>query len=376
MKRRNYIIRILQLMLACAFIIGSASILIHLVLAIYMPGDQLSAINQTLEEDIIFSGSFVSINAPIKGDIKGIGNSITILEPVKGEVMVAASSITINAPIKGSVMIAAQHIIINDAIDGPLTLYGNSVDIFESSTIKGKLTIFANKVTINGRVVGDADIGATQVLISGTIEGNADIEASNIDFSPLGLVTKDLFYRSDYINIDQDQVGGELIDKGPEKKEGFKLLNWLLWFGFKYLSFLLVGFVLINLPWMHVGRKARLIKKRPKIVFLTGILGSIAIPIILILLLISIIGIPLAILLLGILVMVIYISKIFLSVFIGQELINKSIYLQFALGWLILLIIMQLPYIGWIFSAIAWVSGIGVSLIYFLAKLKDTVTHK
>jgi len=91
------------------------------------------------------AGFSVSVNAPVAGGISAAGNSILLNAPasVGGNARLAGASVTVSAPVTGSTLVTAQSLTLNGAIGGDLGFYGQNLAFGPGAKVGGMLTIQA-----------------------------------------------------------------------------------------------------------------------------------------------------------------------------------------------------------------------------------------
>jgi predicted acyltransferase (DUF342 family) len=311
-------------------------------------------------------GSRIIIEENINNSLMILAQRIIIDSEIKGNLYAASSNIIINKPIYGDIFLASQYITINAPIYGNIRAYCQELTINKDSIIEGKLNSNAQEVIIRGEIKKDITIGATEVKIYGKIK-NADIKAQEIYLDPNAEIKGNIYYDSENYIINTNIIEGKLISS--KEKDSFlkKNLGIILGFLFSYISFLLVGLVLLKMPWMNIDSKINLLKNNFLKHILYGFLLFITIPLLLILLLISIVGIPLAILGAALYIGFLYTAKLYICVLLGKFLFKKhKRWKQFSLALFIYLLLANISYIGIIVSTISILSGFGV--IFFSIK--------
>ncbi|MGM5487360.1 MAG: hypothetical protein ACQESG_00260 [Nanobdellota archaeon] len=297
------------------------------------------------------SGNTIILNET-QDSVTVAANQLRIEAPVK-TINGVASKVIINAPIE-HLRVAAEEIIIHKKVDQAL-LFGNMIETDAPIT---NLTAYANTITLSGPIKR-ATIGASRTRIQANIT-KATINSKDIYIAPT-IEIQNLNYTSQKrLNI-----------TGTYHKPTFNIS----WTAFNFVSFLLVGFLLFNLPWIQAEHRIHLVRRHPKKVLGTGLITLLVIPATIALAMVTIIGIPAAIMALGIFVGMLYIAKFFLATALGSIFI-KNKYLAFTAGWLTLLLLNQVPYMPWLITPLGWITGIGAITYSTLEKSKGKLKFK
>ncbi len=336
------------------------------------------------------------------------GEKIVIDYDVNGDVFVFGTDIVIDGNIAGDVIGAGEKIVINKEIDGNLRfIAGESIEV--NNLITRNVTTFSNNFTINnsGSIKKDAYIASIQSMNSlGSINGKLFVATQKADIQ--GSVGKDIIFYSDiqdgvgleihpsaFIsgNIEYNSLGqvsgvkegenvlGELSIKRPEalkQDTASSVLSAISSFIVLIISIFSVIFIggrgirniqktMIALPARSIGLGALTIFFLPIIciifffskIFLLGFIG-IALWILLVLL-----------------------SFIFSVMSLGEVLVNKfkqdlsgKIYYTAILGALISVIIINIPFLGFLTMAVFLFWGTGGVVIKLLEGRKDDIVIK
>lgn len=316
---------------------------------------------EVLNYNLLKIANTIEINGEVNGDVVVAGGTLEINGPVRGDVLAVANLVKINSEIDGNVRIVANQAEINGQIFKNFNVFANEVRVNDKAQIIGDLTAWGGKITLLGKISGDVDGGGKNINLGGEIGGNVNLKikpdgdfklADNIN------IGGDLFYQAaKQIEIPQtSQIKGKvnyLITKeGPINK----FLNLAYWFG-KIISFfglLLVAVIILSLWPDKLKKFSRLAAGNLSSNLLKGIILLLVVPLIIIGLLLSVIGIPLAIIILALYLLIIYLSKIVLALWLSERFFSgiKSAVISLALGLLVIVVAINLPYVGGLLNLI------------------------
>jgi hypothetical protein len=262
-------------------------------------------------------------------------------------------------------------------------MFGGSARLSSTCTVNNDAHITADVVFMSGTVLGDLWIDGGEVVISGTIDQDVEIDCEKLRIDQSAVIVGDLVYSSpERATIaDGAQIDGEKKWKKRTKSEsglfGSFLSKTILFFGAFIVGLLLTSCCRFS----TISVKDEILSDMPK-AFGIGIFTLVVAPIVLALALVTVIGIPAS--LLGILVYIIlfYISKIFVACLIGDKVIGllssskrRSQALSLLVGLIILTILFNLPYVGWIIYLLTAAVGFGGIMIVFNKARRGTLSQ-
>ena len=299
-----------------------------------LSGNQVSVDSQ-VNDDIFASGGEININAPV-ASATIFGGTVNINAPISGDLFVAGGNVAVNSNVGGKIVAAGGNIDLKGSAVNAVLAGGNIV-IEQSAVIQKDAIISGNNVVNNGKVIGNLTVRAGAFQNSGT--------AGNVDFK-------------------QTASGMQ----GFRQALGFFQLMGII-------GFLIVGLILLKLfprQFQELDAEIRESSARKAIV---GFIMIIAAAIVLLLLAITIIGIPLAIFALIVYIVALVISPLFVSLSLGKALAGPASktgdMALFIIGFIVLNILMLVPFIGGLIRIIAVSLGFG-AMYYALRRREET----
>ena len=307
----------------------------------------------------------------INGSSAIFGNNVTTNNTTEGIEAVFGNNVNYNGTSDYS-LIFGNNINVNGDINNDGFIFGNMININENVNINRDLIIFGNEVKINGKINRDVRIYATSVTIDGEITGKAIINASIIDID--GATIGSLSYNKDA----EADISNSTIDETILTDEIFikeTIVDQVMNFIINLIS-TLVLFAAICLIIPQLFR--RINKKNENInalnffsLFGFGALSLILIPVISLLLFRFTFTVSLALLILALYVIAICLSMLFTGYLLGlviwRNFIKKeeNSLLIGLLGISIISILTAIPNLGFVFSFIAIMIGMGIILQQF-----------
>ncbi|SDY52756.1 bactofilin family protein [Herbiconiux ginsengi] len=302
-----------------------------------------------------YAGSIIDVSGTVDGDVYAAGQSVTISGDVDGDVIAAAQSITITGTVDGDVRLAAQTITVSGEVARSATLFASDVNITSTGSIGRDVVGAAATTTITGDIGRDVQLSVGRLTVDGTIGG-------------------DLTYTSDNeAQISEGAVTGSVERIQPTRASDVEVSPWVAivswFFGLLYalvaLSIITVLAGLLMPRWLH--RVTDHLVPSPWKALLVGFIASIAVPIALFFLLVTIVGAPLA--LAGLLVWTVLTMASFVygAYYIGRLLFRGRAHpvIESLVGGVILIIALQIPWL----NIVVWLAmvffGVGAQLLEF-----------
>lgn len=301
------------------------------------------------------SGTVVEVSGDVDGDVYASGQSITISGDVTGDVIAAAQNITVTGSVDGNVRLAAQDVTISGDVAQSGTIMAATVTVADAGTIGRDLVSSAGIVTVNGEVGRDLMLSVSQLTIDGAVGGDVS------------------YYSDREADIAEGGVAGsverlESAEWTPTTASPSNLiLGWIL--GLLYALVALSAIVVIA-GWLFPRRLVRVtdhLMHSPWRALLVGFVAALAVPLLLLVLLITIIGAPLA--LAGALVWLLLTLATFIygAYFVGRIVLRggQRPVLKALVGGLILIVALHIPWL----NIVVWFAmvffGLGAQLLDF-----------
>jgi len=313
-----------------------------------------------LANDVFAMGQLVQLVGSVQDNAFAMGQTVQLADQgqVDGDLLALGQIVRIDRPVEGDVYAVAEQLRI-----GPEGVVGG--DLYGGGAL----------VVIEGSVLGDVEVGAGRVDLQGTVGGDFTVEAGELDIAPGAVVGGDLAYTaSQEAELPAGAVGGgvsfdeiELSTHGGAKSEPSLLAEaaWgALGLGWKYLSSLIVGFVLLALGGEErVRRAARLVRSQPARSAGIGFVIAVVLPVAALVAMALILPLPLGVLGLVVWGVGLYVARLLVAQALGDAILGQvrpdstgSPYLSLAVGLPAILLAFQIPWLG----ALLW---LGVTVL-------------
>ena len=311
-----------------------------------------------VEGDLYWAGQSLDLDdASIDHDIIAAGESLSIRDcTVGGAVRLAARTIDIaQTTIDGSVTVAGQHVVLNtDSTANCFYAIGETVAL--RGSVKSA-ALAGDTVTIDGTVDGDVEVWADKLIlgknarISGTVNAHVSEDPERAAGAEVGTLKIDRTENEDTSTVN-DAIGGIVAAA---------------------LSTCFVALLLELVFPRATASAAGMLHQRPTPLWVSGLLGTVAVVPTVLLLIISIAGLSLAGALMCGVIGIALVSAAFAGCAIARMVgHSQNRYAMAAVGGIIAGVLTAIPLVGDFISGVAFVFTLGyiIQIIWRNAHLK------
>ena len=311
-----------------------------------------------VEGDLYWAGQSLDLDdASIDRDIIAAGESLSIRDcTVGGAVRLAARTIDIaQTAVDGSVTVAGQHVVLNtDSTANCFYAAGETVAL--RGSVKSAALV-GDTVTIDGTVDGDVEVWADKLVlgknarISGTVNAHVSEDPERAAGAEVGALKIDRTENEDTSTVN-DAIGGIVAAA---------------------LSTCFVALLLELVFPRATASAAGMLHQRPTPLWVSGLLGTVAVVPTVLLLIISIAGLSLAGALMCGVIGIALVSAAFAGCAIARMVgHSQNRYAMAAVGGIIAGVLTAIPLVGDFISGVAFVFTLGyiIQIIWRNAHLK------
>ncbi len=347
----------------------------------------LVSTDEIITGNLIAAGENVLIDGTISGDLITASQSLTVNGRVEGDIIAIAQNIDINGEVGGNIRVAGNNVNINSVITRNLNAFGSNVMISNNTRVGWDAILGGANVVVKGNINGFLDLYAQEASLNGKIGKNARIKIYNTNQNSSLNITKEAAINGDLdysantkASIDsQATISGQTNYRYLEIKKHEKTWpNWAWSRLFAFLSTIIIGLVLVFILPKNSAAIIKLISSKPGKAVITGGIITLATPLLLLLLTMTIIGFPLALIIFLVVLAGILLATATSSLLLGDlifKLIFKknftSLFWPLTLGAFILTLSFSLPYFGWLISLAAIWFGLGGIMLYVSNQSKN-----
>ncbi len=327
-------------------------------------------------------GNEVIIDGTVSGDLYAAGGTVEVNGTVKGDVLAAGAQVIINGTVSEDVRVAGGWLRIEGTVHGNCTAAGGTITLGKSGNVEANLLVAGGKVRLSGRAGHQVLIAADELTVAGVVEEDLRFYGEEISVYEGAEVKRDLnvFVRdSSQVNIAAGTVKG-LVTTQLMEDEGASVGPFRI-VGRTFYAFMLIATALVTVLLFpgHVRSAGSLMYHHTGRTILWGVIGFIVVPFASILAMITIIGLPLGLFLLVLYAWFIFLSQLSLPVLFWELIGGEDdargwkLFWPVAVGVVILMIAMVVPYVRFLFFVSGTILGMGVLMIHIGRSLQSTI---
>jgi cytoskeletal protein CcmA (bactofilin family) len=344
-------------------------------LAIVPRGGSTVVVGEAISDDLYVAGGTVDVTGQIDGDIVAAGGTVTLSGPVTGGILAAGGTVSIRGATGRSIRAAAGTLTLGGRVDGDAVLVGGTITVGQAAEIGRDLVAAGGGVRVSGNVRRNAWLTGGTVTIDGAIEGDVEAHADRIVVLPSARINGTLHYSAEQpIEVQTGaQVAGQItrVDRpsrprmilSPGARLGFRFASRVL----EAVWLLALGLILVAITPRGVQAVAERVRTRLGLSVLAGFVLCVVVPVAAVMLLLTIVGIPLALVAMLLYVATLYPGQVFVCSWLGDAVLrglgrrgpSTSPYLAVTVGVIVLVVLVTIPFVGWIFRLLAIFAGFG-----------------
>lgn len=319
-------------------------------------------VNGAFEQDLFIGGFENYFNGQVNNDLFVVGLNSNIQGNVNGDLRIISGNVDIRGKIQGDLVVFGGEVILQEGSDisGDVILVGGK--IIQNTTVE-KLKIISAYAEINSTINSDLE-ATTQKLI---LSKNANIQGNLTYYSPASFEKDSQATINGFTNYNQIN---NISDTGFVKTTLINLVTF--WHLLKFITTLILALILVFFFRVFTQNIIDISIDKPIKSFGIGLLGSILIPVVLSILMLSLFAFPI-----GLIGLLIYIILFSISVALSGIIVGSIIYsfinkkqdsvVSFktaSIGVVIITFISFVPYMGPATKIIFDLVAIGSVLVY------------
>ena len=312
-----------------------------------------------------------------------------------GDIYKFEDKITINGKIDGNLFLFGKDVTIEDGalIGGDIFVCAGNLNIGKA-VVYGNIFAWAKNITLNVETYDlyatceNLDIGyyslfhrdvkavCNSAKINGVILKNINLSCNNIEIQKDCLIYENLNYNSktEIAEIPEGTVQGSVNFKASSTTGTF-ILSYAIGLLSILAYSLLVWFLMKKVTPKFINKASNLKISQVFIALGIGVATLIVVPLVSLLLLFTYVGVTIAFALLAIYFLVISISLInfviAISGLVKSKLQKGKDIIYILLGTILVYVLTNIPYVGWIFCLLTALIGLGIFTISFFIKTKE-----
>ncbi len=330
-------------------------------------------------DDLYHAAPIVDVEGPVEGDVVVAGGQVRIDGDVAGDVIAAGGLTTLRGRVRDDVRVAGGRVTIGAVVGGDLVVAGGSVELTPMAQVKGRVRVIGGAVDVAGQIGGRLDVAGGSVRLDGQIAGDVRLAGGTARLGPRVDIAGTLTYLGpDAPEIHPDaKIAGGLRHQAPAIRDTAERAGRFAVTVFAVAlnaGLALLGAALV-LIWPGATRDvAARIGGHPVESLALGFASLVAMPVGMLLLVLTLVGLPLAIFLLATYLLALVVGYVMGAVFIGDiglRLISRAdraarLWRVGALvaGMIALALLAQIPVLGWAVRWLALIAGLGAAAAF------------
>ncbi|MGD0544397.1 MAG: hypothetical protein ABSB65_08290 [Candidatus Acidiferrales bacterium] len=329
---------------------------------------------EEVKTDLIVFADRTQISGTVDGDLIVWSRSVIVTGHITGDIICFAQQLTVNGPVDGNVRTFVQNATLNNKVGKNVMAWAQELDLTETATVGGTVTVGAGNAELNGHVGGDVLGFAGSFDVNGSLGGDASFQADTLHIGPNAEIKGHTKFKGNReAEVSSSAKLGSPVEFTLAKHEHgpnyssprFYWHQILLWGA----SFVFGLVVLLLAPGFFFDVERACGKSAQAIGF--GLLFLFATPIAAIIVCVTIVGLGVGISTLLLYLIAIYSAQVYVGSWLGEKILGSGVGVgaglgRLALGLLLLRAVGMLPYVGhWIsFLVVAWGMGAMVMALY------------
>lgn len=326
--------------------------------------------DETVNSALFASGRTVDIAGTVNGDVYCAGVNVFVSGTVRGDVMCAGQTVTVSGTVDGDVRLAGQTVTVSGQIGGSSSVAASAFSFDSRARVDRDLSVASSDIALHGEVGRDAALAGASAVLNNKIGRNVNASVESIRLNGQADVGGGLYYTSgrEVQLADGARVAGETKRTAPRQTKGTfeaPFVTGMSFVLYTIAALMILSLVLVLLFPRAVHAASGVATQEPLKVLLAGFVASLAVPVLILVLMITVLGIPLALLLLGIWLLILFLAGPIFSYYIGRLLLTgqRNALLIMALGSLVVLLLLFVPILGFIIWLAAMWMGAGMILL-------------
>lgn len=363
---------------------ATAAVLVTLtlVLCLALPGWALErrkgttvtvASDETLDDTLLATGETVTVDGTITGDLITFGKRVAINGTVKGDVISFGQSMDLDGRVEGSVYSFTQRMSVRGEVVRNIYVFADNFQLEPGGRADADLTAFVSQLSVDGSVGRDLVAFSGMTDVRGAVGRHLTARTGRITLLAPARVGGNLTVyckKKEAVHIDPGAtvVGETTTHLRRPRPSPFTRPKFYFWQGVRLAAAFFTGLLLF---WLFPALFAARLETAGRVLLTMGVgfLALVALPIAAIIAAITLIGLPIGLLGLVTWLAGLYLAKIFVAAFLGQALMRPpagqmaSFALALLVGLVIVLVAINIPYVGRWIHFLAILLGFGVGAI-------------
>lgn len=324
---------------------------------------------ETIDDTLVAFGDSIIMRGNVTGDFIAFGRQITIDGTVHGNVIALAQTAEIAGHVEGDVFGFGQTVRENGLVVRNLWGFGQNISVGPAARLENNATLFGWEANVDGDVGRDLTAYAASLGIGSKIGRDVQFKGDRLLIRAPSTIGRNLDAttksgQDTQIDPGVTIQGKKTIDFIKPKPSKYQTLGYYvgqsLWIGAAFFMGLLLYWLFPQIGRIPLSNGRFALASGG-----IGFLAAVAAPIAALLLAITVIGLPIALVTIVLWVLGLYLAKIIVARYIGGAILKTgddrmaSAALSLVVGLIIVIICIDLPYIGGVVNFFLVLIGLG-----------------
>jgi cytoskeletal protein CcmA (bactofilin family) len=327
---------------------------------------------EVVNDDLYVAANTIDVQGTINGSLIAVGGTITVSGLVTRDVNAAASMISIPGEVQGSARLAGSQVTVAGKIDGDLIVASSTLSLTGSGSVGRDVMAAAATATFSGPIARDVKVAGSDIVFGSTVGGNVTAYDTTLKIDSGASIAGYLDYTSNQnVNLaDGAQIAGPTHRYYPSNGPTFGslLLGWVQ----TLVGFFLLGLLIIFLAPRFNARAVDAYKTAPWSRLGVGLTVLIVVPFVGLMAFVA--GLIVGGWWLSFFLFAAYLLAAAVGFTLVGEMIGRFLFerigqaqthaaIQLFAGLVILLVLTNIPLLGWLFGLAAVTYGTGVAVM-------------
>jgi cytoskeletal protein CcmA (bactofilin family) len=339
---------------------------------------------ETVDDTLIVVGETLQIDGVVNGDLIVFGRRVRVRGTVKGNLVTGGQSVEVEGRVEGSILQMGQTVTTRGQAGGDLFAFGQAITLPGGSAVSGNATTFSETATIEGTVGRDVTSFGRSLELAGMVSRRVVSYGESVDVRAGARIEGSLtahVENRDNVRVDPDAtvVGGTHVEVEEPEPSRYLTLRFYVWQCIRLAAALLVGWILF---WVLPGT-ARIRLETGGAVLMAagaGAVAAVATPVLAAILGVTLIGLPIAAFTIMVWLVLLYLAKILVALMLGRIVLgsngsaNVRIGAALLVGLALVIVAVNLPYVGGIVNLLLTITGFGAAVIHIVTSYRAART--
>lgn len=325
--------------------------------------------------DIFIAGDSARISQPVKGDLLAAGGELLLGGPVAGDQIAFGGKLRFDGAVSQDLYAGGGQVALEGSVARNARVVGGDVSLGPRARIDGNASFAGGDIKVLGAIGGYLQAAGGRVLIDGRVDGDVEAAGGALELGPNARIGGRLRYRGG-APLKQDpaaQVAGGIERLEMPVRRVTERSPAPAVFGVWTLGLMVMAAVLVAAVPGFFGRVAEAARARFGWSVLAGFLALAALPLAVLILLVTVVGAPLALLALLAYFALLLTGYVAAGIALGEAALARWWTaraahrgwraLAAALGVLAIGLVALIPWLGALIALLALLAGMGALLL-------------